>query len=168
MIPIKIQCACGQKYAFDVEPANGRMAAAVACPVCGADGTAAADAVIAQTLAAQSEAVPASGARLRTATPTAAPPCIYEQSPSEAQPSSLSGTTSSRKAWKTICRIILAVWMILIVALLVMTAINGFKASSQKPEATSFIVGFVIGRFVVGILFLTLLSWGFRKLGKKN
>jgi hypothetical protein len=73
MIPIKIQCGCGQKYAFDAEPVNGRMAAAVACPVCGADGTAAADAVIAQTLAAQPEAVPIAGARLRTATPTVTP-----------------------------------------------------------------------------------------------
>jgi hypothetical protein len=47
MIPIKIQCGCGQKYVFDVEPVDGRMACAVACPVCGADGTAAADAAIA-------------------------------------------------------------------------------------------------------------------------
>ena len=74
MIPIKIQCGCGQKYAFDVEPVNGRMTAAVACPVCGADGTAAADAVIAQTLAAQSEAAPTSGVRLRTvSSPTVTP-----------------------------------------------------------------------------------------------
>lgn len=49
MIPIKIQCGCGQKYAFDVEPVNGRMPAPVACPICGADGTAAANQVIAQT-----------------------------------------------------------------------------------------------------------------------
>jgi hypothetical protein len=73
MMPIKIQCGCGQKYAFDVEPVNGRMAIAVACPVCGADGTAAADAVIGQTLAAQPETVPVAGARFRTATPTATP-----------------------------------------------------------------------------------------------
>jgi len=73
MIPIKIQCGCGQKYAFDVEPVNGRMTAAVACPVCGADGTEAANAAIAQALAAQPEAVPAAGVRLRTAPPAAAP-----------------------------------------------------------------------------------------------
>jgi hypothetical protein len=51
MIPIKIQCDCGQKYAFDVEPVNGQMATSVACPACGADGTAAANAIIAQTVA---------------------------------------------------------------------------------------------------------------------
>jgi hypothetical protein len=53
MIPIKIQCACGQRYAFEVEAVGGRMPSAVACPACGADGTAAANAAIAQSLAAQ-------------------------------------------------------------------------------------------------------------------
>jgi len=53
MIPIKIQCGCGQKYAFDVEPVHGRMATAVACPVCGVDGTGTANQMIAQVLAAQ-------------------------------------------------------------------------------------------------------------------
>jgi hypothetical protein len=47
MIPIKIQCGCGQKYAFDAEPIGGCMGYAVACPVCGADGTAAANVAIA-------------------------------------------------------------------------------------------------------------------------
>ncbi|HEV2329848.1 MAG TPA: hypothetical protein VGY56_13780, partial [Verrucomicrobiae bacterium] len=48
MVLVKIQCVCGQKYAFDVEPVNGRMPAAVGCPSCGADGTAAANDFIAQ------------------------------------------------------------------------------------------------------------------------
>jgi len=51
MIPIKIQCGCGQRYAFDIEPFCGRMPFSVACPVCGADGTSAANEVIAFTLA---------------------------------------------------------------------------------------------------------------------
>jgi len=49
------------------------MATTVVCPACGADGTAAADAAIAQALPAQPEAVPTYGARLRTATPTVTP-----------------------------------------------------------------------------------------------
>jgi hypothetical protein len=49
MIQVKIQCGCGQPYAFDVEPILGQMPAAVACPTCGADGTAAANAYLAQT-----------------------------------------------------------------------------------------------------------------------
>jgi hypothetical protein len=40
MIEIKVQCGCGQRYAFDVEPSVGTAVPAVACPVCGADGTA--------------------------------------------------------------------------------------------------------------------------------
>ena len=43
MVPVKIQCECGQNYAFDVEPVNGRMPTMVSCPSCGADGTAAAN-----------------------------------------------------------------------------------------------------------------------------
>src|SRR5207249_9461336 len=64
MIPVKIQCGCGQRYAFDIEPVNGHMPGAVACPVCGADGTSAAESVIAQSLAAQA---PVAVARLRPA-----------------------------------------------------------------------------------------------------
>jgi len=51
VISIKIQCGCGQRYAFDAEPIDGQMPAPVACPACGADGTAAANAAIAQSLA---------------------------------------------------------------------------------------------------------------------
>src|SRR5215475_4324810 len=36
---LKVQCGCGTKYAFDVEPVNGRMPTPVACPSCGTDGT---------------------------------------------------------------------------------------------------------------------------------
>jgi hypothetical protein len=46
IIPIKIICGCGQKYTFDVSPVDGRMPAPVRCPVCGADGTAVANAII--------------------------------------------------------------------------------------------------------------------------
>jgi hypothetical protein len=53
MIPIKIQCGCGQRYAFDIDPFCGRMPFPVACPVCGADGTVAANEVIAFTLATE-------------------------------------------------------------------------------------------------------------------
>jgi hypothetical protein len=48
MVAVKIECGCGQHYAFDVEPVNGQMAAAVACPTCGADGTAMANEIIAR------------------------------------------------------------------------------------------------------------------------
>ena len=49
---IKIECACGTRYSFDVEPRDGRMPWAVQCPACHADGTAAANQIIAETSAA--------------------------------------------------------------------------------------------------------------------
>jgi hypothetical protein len=79
MIPVKIQCACGQRYAFDVEPVNGQMPSAVACPACGADGTAAANECIAQALAAAPPPAPAGGLKLQrpaAAQITSAPPPI--------------------------------------------------------------------------------------------
>lgn len=51
MMPVKIHCGCGQRYAFDIEPFCGRMPFPVTCPVCGADGTGAANEVIAFNLA---------------------------------------------------------------------------------------------------------------------
>ncbi len=72
MIPIKIQCGCGQKYAFDVEPVNGRMGTAVACPVCGTDGTAVANEIISQTLASQAPPPPRiAGLRIGATAPAA-------------------------------------------------------------------------------------------------
>lgn len=50
MITVKILCGCGQKYAFDVEPYHGRMPTTIQCPVCKADGTQAANEIIARTL----------------------------------------------------------------------------------------------------------------------
>ena len=73
MMPIKVLCSCGQKYAFDVEPVNGRMPMPVACPVCGADGTAAANEIIARSLPAQPAA-----ARFRGCAP---PPLPHRRLP---------------------------------------------------------------------------------------
>jgi hypothetical protein len=52
-VPVKIVCHCGQKYAFDVYPLNGRMPSPVRCPVCGMDGTVVANEIIALALKAQ-------------------------------------------------------------------------------------------------------------------
>ncbi len=48
-VPVKITCACGQKYAFEVRPVNGLMPAPIQCPVCGRDGTPDANRVLAET-----------------------------------------------------------------------------------------------------------------------
>ena len=79
MVPVKIECGCGQHYAFDVEPANGRMPTQVACPECGMDGTDAANEGIAQYLAAQP--APVSGGTLHVATAPPAPSAPYAPPP---------------------------------------------------------------------------------------
>lgn len=62
MIPIKILCGCGQKYAFDAEPTDRLPAHAIQCPVCGSDGTLMANEILAAHLAAP--AVSGSGLRI--------------------------------------------------------------------------------------------------------
>ena len=46
MTEVKIQCPCGTRYVFDVEPMDGQMPSAVQCPECAADGTAAANQIL--------------------------------------------------------------------------------------------------------------------------
>lgn len=52
IMELKIFCGCGAKYKFDVEPVQGRMPKAIQCPVCGVDGTAQANQLLQQSLAA--------------------------------------------------------------------------------------------------------------------
>src|SRR5580765_1598338 len=61
---LKIQCGCGTKYAFDVEPRNGRMPTPIACPSCGTDGTYTANEMLAKMVLPAPATV--------TATPSAA------------------------------------------------------------------------------------------------
>lgn len=95
MIPIKIQCSCGQRYAFDIEPVNGRMPAPVACPVCGADGTVAANEIIAQASAAKPAVIRpvVSATRTSGAAPIAAAPGVIRPNPPTAR--------RSRDGWAT-------------------------------------------------------------------
>ena len=67
---VKIVCGCGQKYVFEVEPVNGRMPVKVACPGCGADGTEAANNILAQYFPNRPAAVPV----LLSPQPAPAPP----------------------------------------------------------------------------------------------
>lgn len=48
---LKVQCDCGQKFKFDVEPVNGAMPFTVNCPTCGVDRTQAANALLANIAA---------------------------------------------------------------------------------------------------------------------
>jgi uncharacterized protein YxjI len=78
MMEVKIQCDCGSKFKFDVEPVNGMMPGPVHCPTCNTDATVAANVVISQNRPA-APAPPAGGTRLRVA--GAAPVETAESSP---------------------------------------------------------------------------------------
>lgn len=82
---IKLECGCGTKYKFDVEPVNGRMPVRVQCPNCGNDGTTDADLILArqfplESRAAASAPVPAMAARpLRVASGQGSPAAVAQQ-----------------------------------------------------------------------------------------
>jgi len=75
---IKIQCGCGTKFKFDVEPVNGRMPVAVTCPSCGTNCTTDANQQIAQKLGGTSYAAPAPAMAYATAP---APVAVAEAAP---------------------------------------------------------------------------------------
>lgn len=59
MVPVKITCACGQKYAFDVEPIGGtRMPVPVFCPACKRDGTVEAEQFLARVWKGKTQPLP--------------------------------------------------------------------------------------------------------------
>ncbi len=55
---LKVECDCGQRFKFDVDPVKGRMPFAVNCPVCGSDGTAKANEILNQRLGAAAATTP--------------------------------------------------------------------------------------------------------------
>jgi len=70
MRTIKVQCACGQRYAFDVETTVRSMPYTVACPICGTDGPPSANEILAQSIQVQPLVAPAA---VLTAAPPAPP-----------------------------------------------------------------------------------------------
>jgi hypothetical protein len=107
---VKVQCSCGTRYKFDVEPINNLMPGPVACPTCGADGTAASNAIIQHALNAQPQAFisevgqtsPAEKPRIRLQIPSAnavssapaAAPMAQQATPESGAPLSSGGTPS--------------------------------------------------------------------------
>ena len=107
MTAIKIQCACGQPFSFEVVPVNGRMPASVRCPMCGADGTVAANEFL---------------AKLRPAPPPLPPGDV----PPMRQPSAASPAPPSRKK-----NTVLVITLVAIVVP-VMTVASMFSTAATK------------------------------------
>jgi hypothetical protein len=91
---VRVECPCGQAYEFPVEPVNNVMPCAVACPVCGTDGTQQANQFIQLATGApipQPPPVPtAAGLRINREAP---PPA-----PAASAPPPLAATAMSRAA----------------------------------------------------------------------
>ena len=95
---VKVQCSCGTRYKFDVEPINDHMPGPVSCPTCGADGTAASNAIIQQAVNAQAatpsavdvQLPPAQKPRVRLSLParSEAAPAVPAPQPQAAPPPS--------------------------------------------------------------------------------
>ena len=78
-IPVKIFCVCGQKYSFEVQPADGRMPFSLACPACGQDGTHQANQVIARLLNGITQPLPSpNAAALLNPAPSAITPQLVD------------------------------------------------------------------------------------------
>src|SRR5271167_4554044 len=69
---VKVQCGCGARFEFEVEPVNERMPVSINCPVCNADATELANAVIRQQSTAP--AVGIAAAPVMPPSPAAPPP----------------------------------------------------------------------------------------------
>jgi hypothetical protein len=107
---IKVQCPCGAKYSFEVEPVEGRMPFAVNCPTCKADGTQLAN----EQIAAQ----PTIGKlRVHVATPTVAatePPDIPVRIPRPASESTVERLRKERRKSRQLSFLSAAVGLIIL------------------------------------------------------
>src|SRR5581483_4099599 len=88
---VKVECTCGTRFEFEVEPVHGRMPVPINCPTCGVEATELANAVIRQQSALPQPAVTSSVAP----TPPPPPP---PASPPPAVAAPQSGLRISRSA----------------------------------------------------------------------
>ena len=73
-LEIKLNCLCGTRYGFFVEPEEGQMPVPVACPTCGTDGTAPANTAIQQRLAEIVKSITGARPSVRVVLPGHPPP----------------------------------------------------------------------------------------------
>lgn len=64
VLDVKVHCACGTRYIFEVRPVDGRMPMPVFCPWCGEEGTNLANSTIEQALKRESDVTTHSGIAL--------------------------------------------------------------------------------------------------------
>jgi outer membrane protein assembly factor BamB len=121
---IKVQCPCGAKYSFEVEPVDGRMPFAVTCPVCNADGTELANQLIAQQPVAPK-------LRVHVAAEAAEAPVTPRTFPQAPKVSSVERLREERKQWRLIGTIAGVVTLIILALL---GAWGWFLIVGSKPQ----------------------------------
>ena len=133
MIPIKIQCGCGQHYAFDVAPIGGEIGVEVRCPACGADGVAATNLAIANYK--ESQLVPTDRLQVR---PSRSESAI--DSPSDRISGQVSSPRSeskrSRSRWRTPTLVVAGLSLIGLVVVLAGRGRIGMPHSAARDGAS--------------------------------
>jgi hypothetical protein len=121
---IKVQCPCGAKYSFEVEPVEGQMPFAVNCPACNADGTEMAN----ERIAAQAGPPKL---RVHIAQTTAEAPVVPAPFPRAPAVSSLERLRTERRQWR------LMAWIAGGIALVVVALLGAwgwFVVAGSKPR----------------------------------
>jgi hypothetical protein len=121
---IKIQCPCGAKYSFEVEPVEGQMPYAVNCPVCGAEGTEMAN----ELIAAQE---PPSKLRLHIAEITAEDSIAPAPIPRPPPVSTMERLRAERQSWRRTAWLVAGMAM---VAIAILGIWGWFIIAGSKPR----------------------------------
>ena len=97
---VKVQCNCGAKFEFEVEPVEGRMPMAIQCPTCGADATDLANSVITSQLTTPgTPATGGGGLHIRqSSAPSHAGTTAYKPAPQSPAASDTPAKTTPRAA----------------------------------------------------------------------
>ena len=138
LMNLKIQCPCGVRYSFDVEPLDGRMPWHVECPGCHADGTEAANQLLAETASAPPSEAPR--LRIHTGTEAPAPAAAPSPLPPPLAAIDLAGLRAEKRraeerAWRKTLRLIAAV-AVLALALVAGWAWYAFHATKPHLAAS--------------------------------
>ncbi|MCU0788240.1 MAG: hypothetical protein MUC91_08635 [Verrucomicrobia bacterium] len=100
---IKIECGCGTRFSFDVEPKNGRMPCAVSCPNCQADATEQANQSIQQQTGAPKPRLKIPTPSPAASAPSPPPPANPTSRPRKAAPKAKRPAPSRLSfLWKTV------------------------------------------------------------------
>jgi hypothetical protein len=121
---IKVQCSCGAKYSFEVEPVEGRMPYAVNCPVCNADGTETANELIAAQAGAPK-------LRVHVPTTTAEAPVAPAPFPTTPRITPMERLKAERRQWRFMAWIAAGAALIAVAAL---CAWGWFVVVGSKPR----------------------------------